>query len=122
METALFVPSEPARTTHLVQGEFGRGFGGRRVDLAEADHARSVIKQIAQRAVLAGGPNRIPMAWCISYWRPCRPPFTREAKMTFFELVRRRQSTREFLDRPVEREKIERCVEAAWLAPSACNF
>jgi nitroreductase len=41
--------------------------------------------------------------------------------MTFLELVRRRQSTREFLDRPVEREKVERCVEAARLAPSACN-
>ena len=41
--------------------------------------------------------------------------------MTFLELVRMRQSTRNFLDRPVEREKIERCVEAARLAPSACN-
>jgi nitroreductase len=47
--------------------------------------------------------------------------FTREGKMTFLELVRKRQSTREFLDRPVEREKIQRCVEAARLAPSACN-
>jgi nitroreductase len=28
---------------------------------------------------------------------------------------------REFTDRPVEREKIERCVEAARLAPPACN-
>jgi hypothetical protein len=41
--------------------------------------------------------------------------------MTFLELVGKRQSTREFLDRPVEPEKIERCVEAARLAPSACN-
>lgn len=41
--------------------------------------------------------------------------------MNFLELVRKRQSTREFLNRSVEREKIERCVEAARLAPSACN-
>jgi len=41
--------------------------------------------------------------------------------MTFLELARKRQSTREFLNQPVEREKIERCVEAARLAPSACN-
>jgi nitroreductase len=41
--------------------------------------------------------------------------------MTFLELVRKRQSTRQFVDRPVEREQIERCVEAARLAPSACN-
>jgi nitroreductase len=41
--------------------------------------------------------------------------------MTFLELASKRQSTREFLDHPVERDKIERCVEAARLAPSACN-
>jgi nitroreductase len=41
--------------------------------------------------------------------------------MSFLDLVRKRQSTREFVGRPVEREKIERCVEAARLAPSACN-
>ncbi len=41
--------------------------------------------------------------------------------MTFLELVRRRQSVRGYLPRPVEREKIERCLEAARLAPSASN-
>ena len=41
--------------------------------------------------------------------------------MTFLELVRKRQSTREFLDRPVEHDKVKRCVKAARLAPSACN-
>jgi nitroreductase len=41
--------------------------------------------------------------------------------MNFLELVRERQSVREYLDRPVEREKIERCLEAARYAPSACN-
>ena len=41
--------------------------------------------------------------------------------MTFLELVRKRQSIRSYTDAPVEREKIERCLEAARLAPSACN-
>jgi nitroreductase len=41
--------------------------------------------------------------------------------MDFLELVQRRQSCRAYLDRPVERDKIERCLEAARLAPSACN-
>lgn len=39
----------------------------------------------------------------------------------FLELVSRRKSVRSFLDRPVEREKIDRCLEAARLAPSASN-
>ncbi|MCL6591091.1 MAG: nitroreductase family protein [Firmicutes bacterium] len=41
--------------------------------------------------------------------------------MNFAELVKARQSVREYLSLPVEREKIERCLEAARLAPSACN-
>jgi nitroreductase len=41
--------------------------------------------------------------------------------MDFLDLARRRQSDRGFLDRPVTREQIERCLEAARLAPSACN-
>ena len=39
----------------------------------------------------------------------------------FLELAKKRQSCREFSERPVERETLERCVEAARLAPSACN-
>jgi nitroreductase len=39
----------------------------------------------------------------------------------YFELVNRRESCRDYDARPVEREKLERCVEAARLAPSACN-
>lgn len=40
----------------------------------------------------------------------------------YFELIKRRESCRNFdPDRPVEREKLVRCAEAAWLAPSACN-
>jgi nitroreductase len=39
----------------------------------------------------------------------------------FMELCLKRQSCRNFSDRPVEREKLTRCVEAARLAPSACN-
>jgi len=40
---------------------------------------------------------------------------------TFLELVQNRQSDRAFFGTPVEKEKIERILEAARLAPSACN-
>jgi nitroreductase len=39
----------------------------------------------------------------------------------FLNLVNKRQSVRGYTDKPVEREKIERCIEAARLSPSACN-
>lgn len=39
----------------------------------------------------------------------------------FLDLAGRRHSVRAYETRPVEREKIERCLEAARLAPSACN-
>ena len=39
----------------------------------------------------------------------------------FLKLASARRSTRAFQDRPVEREKLELCLEAARLAPSACN-
>ena len=41
--------------------------------------------------------------------------------MAFLDLVKHRKSVREFLDRPVEREKIMMCLEAARLAPSESN-
>jgi nitroreductase len=41
--------------------------------------------------------------------------------MKFLELAQLRQSVRAYKNTPVEREKIERCLEAARLAPSACN-
>lgn len=41
--------------------------------------------------------------------------------MDFLQLARTRQSIRKYQDRMVEREKIENCVKAAALAPSACN-
>jgi nitroreductase len=40
---------------------------------------------------------------------------------TFLELASARRSVRKYSDAPVEREKIELCLEAARLAPSACN-
>jgi len=40
---------------------------------------------------------------------------------SFLELVQNRQSDRAYLDKPVEPEKIERILESARLAPSACN-
>ncbi len=39
----------------------------------------------------------------------------------FLELVNRRYSVRDFEERPVKREDIATCLEAARLAPSACN-
>lgn len=39
----------------------------------------------------------------------------------FFDLISRRQSCRKYLDKPVEKEKLTKCIEAARLAPSACN-
>jgi len=42
-------------------------------------------------------------------------------KTTFQSLVRQRRSIRRYLDKPVEREKILVCIEAARLAPSAEN-
>lgn len=41
--------------------------------------------------------------------------------MNIAELVRKRQSTRKYADKPVERELIDQCIEAARLAPSARN-
>ena len=41
--------------------------------------------------------------------------------MALLDLIRNRRSIREFLDKPVEREKIMMCLEAARLAPSAVN-
>jgi len=41
--------------------------------------------------------------------------------MEFLELVSKRRSCRKFLNKPVEKEKIIKCIEAARLAPSACN-
>jgi len=41
--------------------------------------------------------------------------------MSFLDLARRRQSDRGYSDRKVERDQLERCLEAARVAPSACN-
>lgn len=41
--------------------------------------------------------------------------------MNFIELITKRQSVREYSNREVEIEKIEKCLEAARLAPSASN-
>jgi len=40
---------------------------------------------------------------------------------TMLSLINSRQSERRYLDRPVEKEKIERITEAGRLSPSACN-
>ncbi len=39
----------------------------------------------------------------------------------FIDLAKHRQSTRKYSDRPVQRELIHQCIEAARLAPSASN-
>ncbi len=41
--------------------------------------------------------------------------------MDFLELAEKRQSCRAYDQRPVEPEKIARCIAAARVAPSACN-
>ena len=41
--------------------------------------------------------------------------------MALLDPVKHRKSIREFLDTPVEREKIMMCLEAARVSPSACN-
>ncbi len=41
--------------------------------------------------------------------------------MALLDLIKHRKSIRDFIDRPVEREKIMMCLEAARLAPSECN-
>jgi nitroreductase len=44
-----------------------------------------------------------------------------ENESSFLQLVKQRQSQRNYADKSVEKAKIERCQEAARLAPSACN-
>jgi nitroreductase len=41
--------------------------------------------------------------------------------MSFLELVKARRSVRKYVQKPIPREVIDRCLEAARLAPSACN-
>jgi len=41
--------------------------------------------------------------------------------LDFLELSRTRQSVRRYSDKAIEKEKLERCLEAARLAPSASN-
>lgn len=42
-------------------------------------------------------------------------------EMKFLDLVKKRESTRKYSSKPVSREMIDMCLEAARLAPSACN-
>ncbi len=37
------------------------------------------------------------------------------------DLINRRQSVRRYADKPVEKEKLDRCLQSALMAPSACN-
>ncbi|HAH22071.1 MAG: NAD(P)H nitroreductase [Omnitrophica WOR_2 bacterium GWF2_43_52] len=41
--------------------------------------------------------------------------------MSFLELVKARRSVRKYARKPIPREVIDKCLEAARLAPSACN-
>ena len=41
--------------------------------------------------------------------------------MSFLDLANKRYSVRNYKNTPVVQEKIDRCIEAARLAPSACN-
>lgn len=41
--------------------------------------------------------------------------------MSFFELINKREACRDFSDKKVDKELLVKCIEAARLAPSACN-
>ena len=41
--------------------------------------------------------------------------------MNFLELVKNRRSVRKYINKPVSRDLLDKCLEAARLAPSACN-
>lgn len=41
--------------------------------------------------------------------------------MKFIDLVKKRLSVRKYLDKPIPRQALLECIEAARLAPSACN-
>ena len=41
--------------------------------------------------------------------------------INILELIKSRQSDRKYSDKPIEKEKLERIVEAGRMAPSACN-
>ncbi len=41
--------------------------------------------------------------------------------MPFLDLVMKRFSVRKFLEKPIDPDALQRCIEAARLAPSACN-
>lgn len=42
--------------------------------------------------------------------------------MSFLELAKERYSVRKFSDKKIEKEKLEKIIEAAKLAPTACNL
>jgi len=44
-----------------------------------------------------------------------------EPRSFFLSLTKTRYSLRKYTDKPVEKEKLDRCLEAARMAPSACN-
>jgi len=44
-----------------------------------------------------------------------------EINMSFLDLANKRYSVRNYKDTPVPKEQLELCIEAARLAPSACN-
>lgn len=39
----------------------------------------------------------------------------------YFDLINKRESCRNYTDKPVEKEKLIACIEACRIAPSACN-
>jgi len=41
--------------------------------------------------------------------------------MEFLELVKKRKSTRKYSLKPINNDTLDKCMEAARLAPSACN-
>jgi nitroreductase len=57
----------------------------------------------------------------VSLWNLGTTGLKGHSMSSFLDLARRRQSTRRYLNTPVPRDVIDRCLDAARLAPSACN-
>lgn len=77
------------------------------------ERARRVF-DVAVGGLPGDAPSRVPT-------RRGGQPISDAAREAFFEVCRHRKSVRWFQDRPVPRRLLDRAVEAASLAPSACN-
>lgn len=85
----------------------------------------NIVKKKTCQNLPFSSENDEKSAWTAAFYAAimaCTKISNREKTMTdFLELCKTRQSCRSYNGQIVEREKLERCLEAARLAPSACN-